>query len=69
MVKTKIAVFLLTAMALSVVAVAQDPIEVTITPPPSDVYWVTYYSNRNNAPGLDATVRIINPNVEIAPQV
>jgi len=52
----KILAFVATAILLSAIAVAQE-----------DVYWVTYYSNRNNAVGADAFVRIVNPGLQGSP--
>jgi hypothetical protein len=68
MVKAKIAVFLLTVMALSGVAVAQVAVQVAGTQ--SDVYWVSYFDYRNNNltsyNAYDQTVRIINPGTSVA---
>jgi hypothetical protein len=55
--------FVAAAMALlmTCAAVAQETVA------PSDVYFLNYYSNRNNAAGADQTVRIINPGTQGTP--
>jgi hypothetical protein len=53
----KLALVLVAAMVLTTIAAAQT----------LDVYWVNYFTNRNNPTGADQFVNIINPGLQGSP--